>query len=165
MDRGSAGRDFAAETAERVERMRRTPAELAAHLAGPLGHMADKRPAPDAWSATEVICHLRDIEEAYFGRIQLILANGAPMLVQIDPDRWVLERQYARSDAIAALAAFRARRDETLAFLASLAAHHWDRTGDHPSRGPLSIRKIVHSLAKHDGEHLDQIARALDGLA
>lgn len=163
MAHDSPGSDFATQTVKDVEGMRQTCPELAALLARPPHHVTSVGPAADAWSATEVVCHLRDIEEAYCDRMRLILANDSAQLIQFDPERWVTERQYARADAMEALAAFRARREDTLAFLAALAPDQWDRSADHPSRGRLSIRKIVHSLAKHDAEHLDQIARALAG--
>jgi len=153
---------FAAQTPGRLERLRRTADDIAALIeAAP--HLVAQRPALAAWSATEIICHLRDIEEAYCDRVRGILANEEPPLIQFDPDRWVDDRQYRRHEAAGALGAFRARRRDTLALLDSLDAEQWERGGQHPSRGRLTIRKIVHSLAKHDTEHCEQIARALAG--
>ena len=153
---------FAAQTPGRLERLRRTADDIAALIeAAP--HAVAQRPAPAAWSATEIICHLRDIEEAYGDRMRGILANEEPPLIQFDPDRWVDDRQYRRHDVAAALGAFGAQRRDTLAFLDALDPEQWERGGQHPSRGRLTIRKIVHSLAKHDTEHCEQIARALAG--
>ena len=157
--------DYAAQTPDRIARLQGTSARLTALVVGATGGQAQIRPSPTAWSAAEIVCHLRDIEEAYFERIRFILINDAPKLSRLDPDRWVGERQYHRCEVDAALAAFRARRQDTLAFLASLAADQWERGADHPARGRLTVRKIVHSLASHDAEHLDQIARAIAGLA
>jgi uncharacterized damage-inducible protein DinB len=154
---------FASQTPGRLERLRSTVDEIAALLAAAPPPALGRRPARDAWSATEIVCHLRDIEEAYGDRMRLILANDEPPVIQVDPDRWVDDRQYRRHEAAAALGAFRARRQDTLALLDSLDAGQWERAGRHPSRGLLTIRKIVHSLAKHDAEHREQIARALTG--
>jgi hypothetical protein len=156
---------FAIETPGRIARLRCTVEEITALLAAASPATVARRPAPDAWSVTEILCHLRDIEEAYGDRIRLILANDEPALIQVDPERWVDDRQYRRHDAAAALAAFRARRHDTLGLLDRLDAAQWERSGRHPSRGRLTIRKIVHSLAKHDSEHCEQIGRALAGQA
>jgi hypothetical protein len=85
---------FAELTPERVARMARTVAELQALLGGASTFLASTRPAASAWSATEILCHLRDIEEAYLDRMRFILANAEPVLVQFDPERWSEERQY-----------------------------------------------------------------------
>lgn len=156
--------DHAALTPERLTRLRETSARLTALIAA-AGGQALVRPSPTAWSAAEIACHLRDIEEAYLDRMRFILMNDAPRLSLLDPDRWVEERQYRRCDAGAALAAFRARREDTFVFVESLAPDQWERGADHPARGRLTIRRIVHSLARHDAEHLDQAVRAVAGLA
>src|SRR5262245_7439706 len=150
-------------TKERLDRMRRTPDEIAALIRGQPDDMLTRRPAEGAWSATEVVCHLRDVEEFYLERVLFILRNDQPTLVLLDPDRWAEERQYRRQDIRGAHAAFTARRRETLVVLDSLPDEHWEWLGLHPLRGQLTVRHIVHSWAKHDGGHLDQLARALAG--
>jgi uncharacterized damage-inducible protein DinB len=152
-------------TRERLVRMARTADDLAAAVAGHPQAALTARPSADAWSATEVVCHLRDIEEFYLGRIKLILANQEPTLVLLDPDRWAKDRQYGRNDPAEALATFRESRAETLAFLAGLAADQWERRATHPIRGPITVRNIVHSMAKHDEVHLAQLERAIAGQA
>ncbi len=150
-------------TGERLARMAGAADVVAAALAGCPPGASTKRPAPDAWSAVEIVCHLRDIEAFYLERIRLLLANSEPTLVLLDPDRWARERQYARNDLAEALATFRAARAETLAFLAALTPEQWERRAHHPIRGVVTVRNIVHSLAKHDQVHLAQLARALAG--
>jgi hypothetical protein len=39
----------------------------------------------------------------------------------------------------------------------------WQRGGIHLSRGRLTLADWVASLAGHDDNHLEQLARALDG--
>lgn len=143
--------------------MRRMPEELGSLLAGRAEADLVRRPAPDAWSVTEIVCHLRDVEEFYCQRVQTILANRDPVLAAFDPERWVVERQYARSAAAPALDAFTLRRRETLAVLDGLGEDDWGRGGSHAQRGWMTVRRIVHGWAKHDDEHADQIRRALAG--
>ncbi len=151
------------ETDRRVGRMRCTPRELSSRLSGCPEAVASKRPAPDAWSITEIICHLRDVEGFYLARVRFILANRDPVLIAFNPNRWAGERQYSRCAWQPALAAFAARREETLSVLATFGADEWERGGAHPLRGWMTVRRIVHGWAKHDSEHTDQVDRALDG--
>lgn len=140
------------------------PAEVRSVLGNAEETDLARRPGPDAWSVTEILCHLRDVEEFYCQRVQTILANRDPALVVFDPERWVVERQYRRCMAGPALDAFTLRRRETLTVLDALSEDDWERGGSHAQRGWMTVRRIVHGWAKHDGEHADQIRRALAGL-
>jgi hypothetical protein len=155
--------DETSETARRVERMRAFPQELASSMAGWSDADLARRPAPDAWAVSEILCHLRDVEEFYGQRVQTILANRDPVLVAFEPERWAIERQYSRCLAKPALDAFAVRRRETLVVLDAIHAQDWERGGSHAQRGWMTVRRIVHGWAKHDGEHLEQIRRALEG--
>ena len=46
------------------------------------------RPDAKNWSATEVLCHLRDTEELFMMRFETIMAADEPKVAAIDPDRW-----------------------------------------------------------------------------
>jgi hypothetical protein len=168
---------------ERVMRLGRIGSELAAAIDTHDTDALGRRPDPRSWSATEILCHLRDVEELFRIRFHTILALdnpkiltwsaepadlvawgiGGPVGNPLDPDRWAEELQYARSEPRRALGAFRRRRSETLALLDSLTDAQWLRGGMHPQRGRLSLGDWVASLASHDDNHLDQLKRALDG--
>jgi hypothetical protein len=159
--------DYARQPPEhRLERLARTPAEVAALIAGRTGRSLARRPAPHAWAPAEVVGHLRDAEELFMMRLETVLAMREPRLIEMGPpDRWAEERQYLRHDPAGALAAFRRRRDESLTLLRALPAIDWQRGGLHPVRGRLSIDDLVAIMAWHDDNHLDQLARALEGKA
>ena len=164
-------------------RLGETPRELVGALEGKPEHELLRRPDAQNWSATEIICHLRDVEELFQVRFHTILAVHEPTIFvlgasaselapwrvggalghPLDPARWAEERQYSRNDPHEALAAFARRREDVLTLLRSLTAEDWQRVGVHPARGRLTLRGWVSSLAGHDDNHLDQLRRALDG--
>jgi hypothetical protein len=150
-----------ATTEERLAEMRRTPARVLAAIRDQPAAVLGRRPAPGEWSATEIVCHLRDVEEFYLDRVETILVNDEPALVVLDPDRWAAERQYARHDPLLAHEAFARRRQQTLGRLAGLAVEQWERAGVHRLRGRVTVRQIVHGWARHDLAHLEQLAGAL----
>ena len=102
------------------------------------------------WAGKEIVCHFRDIEELFLIRLEAIAAIDEPILPAAGigarvlnlkpdgqaaaPDRWAEDRQYLRNDAGEAVAAFRRRREETLAHLAALSPEQWRRGGIHPRR-------------------------------
>jgi hypothetical protein len=150
---------------QRIKRLERTADELAAAIRGHDDEALSRRPDAKNWAPKEIVCHLRDIEEAFLLRFQTIVASDNPRLAAPDPDRWAEERQYLRNDAPAALAAFRKRRAETLAFLGQRTPADWERGGTHPVLGTITLDSFLTLMAWHDDNHLDQLRRALEGKA
>src|SRR6266446_10677087 len=169
----------------RLARLARTPDELDEAFRARSADVLARRPDASNWSATEIVCHLRDVEELFRIRFHTILALddpkiltfgaepaalaawgiGGPIGHPLDPDRWAEERQYARNDPSQALSAFRRHRAETVALLESLTAAQWQRGGIHLRLGRLTLGDWVASLAGHDDNHVDQLARTIDGRA
>ena len=155
---------FHASPDERLARLARTPDQLAALLAGRREAALARRPAPDAWAPVEIVGHLRDAEEMFGQRFDAILAMDEPVLPEMGPgDRWALERQYRRHDAALALAHFRRRRGESMETLMALPPDDWQRGGEHPVRGRITIDMFVALMAWHDDNHVAQLTRAVEG--
>jgi hypothetical protein len=149
--------------AQRLARLQRTGDELAAAIAGQSDAVMSRRPDAKNWAAKEVICHLRDTEELFQTRFEQIMEMIDPKLFGPSPDRWAEERQYLRNDAQQALAAFRARRRDSMEFLARLKREDWQRGGIHATRGRMTLDHFLTLMAWHDDNHLDQLRRAIEG--
>jgi len=165
---------------DRLDRLGRTPEDLTGAIAG-LEDSALARSGADGWSAKDVVCHLRDVEELCVLRFHLMLADDDPKVFVVgapppdpeawgiggevpfpmDPERWRVERQYARNAAGEALAAFTRRRREALALLAALTPEQWQRGSIHPERGRVTFEEWTAGIASHDDNHLEQLRRAL----
>ena len=151
---------------QRIARLTRTADQLAAAVKAQGDAALSRRPDAKNWAAKEVVCHLRDTEEAFGGRFEQILAMDTdPRLPGPTADRWAEERQYLRNDTVEALAAFRKRREETLATLRALTPAQWDKGGIHPVRGRMTLDTFLTLMAWHDDNHLDKLTRALEGKA
>lgn len=157
------GGDRMASIEEQLARMERAADDFAAAIKAVPDAILSKRPDEKNWSAKEVVCHIRDTEESFMTRFQSIMAMDEPKFLPLEPDRWASERQYLRNDAAEALAAFRARRQECLAFLRGLRPEQWERGGIHTTRGRMTVKDFVALMAWHDDNHLDQLKRALAG--
>ena len=148
---------------EQMVRMERAADDFGRAITGVDDQLLSRRPDGANWSAREVICHVRDIEESFMARLSIIMLMNEPKFLPVEPDRWAEERQYQRNDAMEALQAFRTRRDESLKFLRGLKVEQWERGGIHATRGHMSIKDFVGLMAWHDDNHLDQLKRALKG--
>jgi len=151
---------------QRLQHLTRTADDLSAAVKGQSAATLCRRPDGKSWAAKEVVCHLRDTEEVLGARMEQILAMDVdPTLVATNPDRWAEERQYLVNDVDPALAAFRRRRAETLEIFGKLTGAQWEKGAIHPTLGRLTLDQFLSIMAWHDGNHLDQLARALEGRA
>ena len=166
-----------------LDRLQRTPGDLERAISGETDTELARRPDVHNWSAKEIVCHLRDVEELFQIRFHTVVALDEPHILvlgaspeqlaawriggsighPLDPVRWAEERQYLRNDTSEVLAAFQRRRAEVLTLLRSLSRVEWQRGGVHLSRGRLTLADWVASLAAHDDNHVDQLRRALEG--
>lgn len=155
-------RDQRAALLEAAQReLSRVPAALETLLGGLEPAVGRTRPAPDEWAPVEILCHLRDEEAEDFGARLRALLRGDSDFAPIDPVGWVEARRYRDADLREALDEFRARREQTMALLAGLAAERLDASITHPVGGRLSGLDIVAAWVAHDRLHLAQLAATL----
>ena len=149
----------------RLARLTRAADELDAAVRGHDAATLARRPDATNWAPIEVLAHLRDTEESFLGRcLQIMAMDAEPRFPTTNPNRWAEERQYLRAEAAGVLAAFRRRRNETLAFFAGRAPEDWSRAGHQmDSRGRRTLDDFLSLMAWHDDNHLDQLRRALRG--
>lgn len=115
----------------------------------------------DEWSVVEVICHLRDTEDASLTRTRLMRDQVDPPLSARDPVKLAIDLSYASTSLDEALSAFLRFRTEHLQELVALSLEQWEQTGQHPSAGQITISGQVAHLVAHDAIHLAQISREL----
>ena len=78
------------------------------------------RPAPEEWSAHEVVCHTADSETNAYTRIRILAAQDDPVIQGYDQEHWVSALDYAALSAESAMAAVEAVRGHTAAFIRRL---------------------------------------------
>src|SRR5260370_2563667 len=67
----------------RLDRLRSTRAEVARRLEGRDAAALPRRPDAGGWSAGEIVCHQRDVEELFLVRFQTILAADDPQILTL----------------------------------------------------------------------------------
>jgi hypothetical protein len=139
----------------------RLPVVLDALLGGIDAATWRTRPAAMEWSPLEIVCHLRDEETDDFGARVRVVVEGRDRFAPIDPERWVEDRRYREAEPSAALAAFRARRAASLAFLATVPPERLRTTVALASGGALSGLDLLSAWVTHDRLHLAHLAATL----
>ncbi|MBI2913956.1 MAG: DinB family protein [Chloroflexi bacterium] len=123
------------------------------------------RPADEDWSLKEIAAHLGDAEELALAQLTAIVEGKGGPLPAWDIDVLPLERDYQAADAGEALSQFTRLRRETTYLLWGLSQADWERAGEHPYRGRVTLGQIARELAQHDLEHLWQARRVKEKLA
>jgi len=119
------------------------------------------RPAEGEWSLKEIAAHLRDAEELALAQFNAFvvgsssaLPTGQAGLPAWDVDLLPQERDYQSGEIVRMLASFRGMRRETTYLLWALTEADWQRSAEHPYRGPVTLGELARELAQHDLEHL-----------
>lgn len=146
-----------------LQLLERTPAVLRTWLAGLSHGWTHHNEGGDTWSVFDVVGHLiHGDRNDMMGRVLLILSD-AP------------ERKFAPFDRFAQLAANKEKslddlldefadvRRANMARLRSLQLDeaHFEKTGEHPVFGTVTLRQLLSTWTAHDLDHLSQIARVM----
>ena len=115
------------------------------------------KPAPSLFSPLEDAWHLRDIErEGYLIRIQRILAERSPVLVDLDGDQMAVARRYNERELAPALEEFACARVESIRLLKGLPPEAWARPARFANR-TVDLRELIEMMVEHDRGHVSSI--------
>ena len=127
-------------------------------LAGVTPAEAVFKPAPEAWSMLEVLCHLCDEEINDFRqRVEYILHHPGEAWPPIDPVGWVTAHNYAGQDFEAKKQEWLAERQKSLAWLRSLENPDWETESVAPWGATMKAGDMLASWVAHDGLHIRQL--------
>ena len=144
-----------------------TPPRLAALTAERTPAQLVAAPAPDEWSARDVLAHLRACADMWGDCITAILAEDQPTLKAVNPRGWITRTDYRELAFQPSFVAFTAQRAELLAVLEPLTPADWSRAATVTGAGkPLerTVRFYAGWLAKHERPHIRQIDRIVKAL-
>lgn len=142
---------------EALDRLRTTPTEIQALVAG----RSDDdlaQPAPDGgWSAQQTLEHLNNAQGVFRGRIDQLLAGGEPQLRSI----MVWRMDGTDRGPTELLEDYLTLRREILDLLEAAPLVAFDNRGSHEEWGWVTLAEQASYFANHEPTHLAQIADAL----
>ena len=142
-----------------------TPAVVSGLLEQASGLDMKRRPIPNEWSLTEIICHLQDTEsEVNLPRLRMLLDLDEPFIPARMITAWAEERDYNCQDFSQALRDFISTRLQTLDLLRGLKGE-WQRKARHAIFGPTDLQELVDFMVEHDKLHIRQIKSTLEQVA
>jgi DinB superfamily len=85
-------------------------------------------PAEKAWSASEILAHLRSCADVWIYSIYAMLTEEHPALPDINERKWAKVTGYARLPIALSLQAFTFQREELMRVLRGLPFEGWERS-------------------------------------
>lgn len=114
------------------------------------------------WTATEIMCHLRDSETLFLERARLTLEQDGSPQPSGSNDQIALDRRYNQQSLQVAYREWVAQREVFLAFLEGLNEAEWTTNHSvHVRRGPMTLSDQLALTAWHDVNHIEQMTRTL----
>lgn len=138
------------------------PARIAAATAGLKPAPLQAPPAPDEWSANDVLAHLRSCADVWGNCIETILKQDEPTIRAVNPRTWIQSTGYLAQKFEPSLQAFTAQRTALLKRLDPLSIESWSRKATVTGAGKPLVRTVLtyaESIAIHERPHLKQIER------
>ena len=143
------------------------PARIVALTDGLLPAQLRTRPAPDEWSANDVLAHLRACADVWGGCIATILAEDNTTIRAVDPRTWMTHTNYPELEFRPSLEVYAAQRATLMAVLGTLTPAAWSREATMTGAGKPIRRSVLgfsRRLAIHERPHLKQIARVAEAM-
>jgi hypothetical protein len=125
-------------------------------LAGATDGELNARPAPNKWTAREIVHHLADSEMTAAIRLRLIVATYRPQIAGYDQEEFARRLYYDRPIE-ASLDAIKAARRTTSEILDRMTDAEWARQGTHSEIGAYSAEHWLEIYAAHAHNHAAQI--------
>ncbi len=117
----------------------------------------------EPWTITTMLAHLIESERGMSIHIHKIRKGEATLPPGFDLHSWNagIKQRMGEPTPAELLAQLESTRAKTLAVLSSLQEGEWALSGQHPSRGVITIEQYYETIAGHEHMHEQDIQRAL----
>lgn len=113
-----------------------------------------------AWSASDLLAHLRSCGDLWTHSIYAMLAEKEPVFSDIDERKWAKVTKYAELPFRASLQIFAGQRQNLVRVLEAIPFASWERSALSFERRHTVFTQ-TRRLAKHEAEHIEQLRTLL----
>ncbi|MFD7828871.1 DinB family protein [Kitasatospora sp. NPDC059803] len=146
------GLDVAAVVREDVAGMVRANAEAWVALLAGAEEGLRRRPRPGVWSGLEYACHVRDVFRLFRVRLDLMLAEEAPLFPNWDQDETAVAERYGEQVPAVVAGELAAAAEVLAAAFGRVAGEQWGRTGGRSDGARFTVESFARYLI-HDPVH------------
>lgn len=119
------------------------------------------KPTDIAFSATEVVYHMLDVERLWQRRMRGLLEGTMKTFQQMDPDKEAREQGYNEKPYEDGISEWKRAREETHALVRGMKPDELLLAGIHSRYGEMNTFDILAKMEEHDRTHAAQLERTL----
>ncbi|MEO6223571.1 MAG: YfiT family bacillithiol transferase [Vicinamibacterales bacterium] len=149
----------AAGRAERMDLIAAVPAAVSAAVAGLTDAQLDTPYRDGAWSPRKIVHHLADAHMNAFIRVKLGLLENNPTIKPYNDGDWAETTDSTEAPVQMSLSIIEGLHARWAQLLRSLGPADFERTVQHPDRGPMSVGDLMQLYAWHGRHHTTQITQ------
>src|SRR5262245_30687042 len=138
-----------------IASMRETSDRIRQLVSGWSRDQFERTYAPGKWSARLILTHLAETDLALGYRVRMALSQQNYVAQPFDQDAWIQKEN--RASGGEAVAAYYGLRQMNLALFGSLSSADRQIPITHPEYGAISVDWVIHQMAGHDINHLQQL--------
>jgi hypothetical protein len=141
-----------------------TPKQIARLARGCSDQRLHRKPEVDAWSAQEIVAHLRACADVWGRSIDRMLTEDHPTIRYVSPRGWIRKTDYLQQSFQDSLRAFSQRRATLLETLSRLDAIGWSRRATFTATTlgrDATVLGYATRIADHEVRHLGQLRRTI----
>jgi uncharacterized damage-inducible protein DinB len=145
-----------------------TPKQIARLARGRSHLQLHRKPDANAWSAREIVAHLRACADVWGSSIDRMLSEEHPTIRYVSPRSWIRKTDYLQQDFRDSLRAFSHHRATLIRTLNGLDAAGWSRgaTFTATTQGrEATVLTYAARIADHEVRHLGQLQRTIRSCA
>jgi len=149
---------------EKIDTIRRLPAQLAAVVNRLDDARLDTPYGPGKWTIRQVVHHLADSHMNAFIRMKLALTEDTPTVKTYDQERWAETVEACAMPIAPSMSIITGLHERWAAMLNEVAEADWQRPVHHPERGTLVLDDFLHIYSNHCTKHLGHITDLVDAM-
>ena len=146
---------------EAIEKIRRLPHQVEELISGLSPQELTAKTLPNEWTVAQNVHHLADSHINSYVRCKLMATEDNPTLKPYDEGAWASLSDGSSADLSDSLALLKALHARWARFWENLPDDVWQRTGQHPQSGAVTLARQLELYVEHGEAHLEQIRRTL----
>lgn len=124
-------------------------------------NLVREKPTDIAFSATEVVYHMLDVERLWQRRIRGMLDGTMTQFQQMNPDKEAHDQRYNEKPYNDGISQLRRAREETYGIVQNMGSKELLLAGIHSRYGEMNTFDILAKMEEHDRTHAAQLERTL----
>ena len=120
---------------------------------------ASRRPLPTVWSPVEYGAHVRDVCKIFRQRLELMLAENAPMFADWNQDAAAVDGDYFHQSPQQVAIEYAAEAEQTAAAFDRVTGDQWQRPSRRSNGSPFTVETFATYFMHDLHHHLHDVTR------